>query len=251
MSTLAHSVAPAEFVLELWRVTTGLRNPRGWTEIDSGRLPSRAVPRLRLRRSARARPAKGVRARRGEAYCWDFVSSGETGEESLLFRAGAHLCALPVVHVVETMRPLPVKAIAGAVAALGGTPSWVRGLAVIRGVPVPVIDVGSLLQDGPPPLQAHASPVRPAARFVTLRVAGRPVALAVDCVVGVRALARDALRDLPPLLRDAGAEVIASIGRLDTELLLVLRGARLLSLAAVSSAFAESTIAREAREEGS
>jgi purine-binding chemotaxis protein CheW len=193
------------------------------------------------------------RARAGgaEAYCWDFVSSSETGDESLLFRAGAHLCALPVVHVVETMRPLPVKTIAGALAAMAGAPSWVRGLAVIRGVPVPVIDVASLLEEDSPSLGAHASRARPGARFVTLRVAGRPIALAVDCVVGVRTIARDALRDLPPLLHDAGAEVIASIGRLDTELLLVLRGARLLSLSAASSAGPGPTLAGQAREEGS
>jgi purine-binding chemotaxis protein CheW len=64
---------------------------------------------------------------------------------------------------------------------------------------------------------------------VTLRVAGRVVALAVNGVVGVRDLPPATVGDLPPLLRDAGTEVIAAVGRLDAELLFVLRSARLLS----------------------
>jgi hypothetical protein len=45
----------------------------------------------------------------------------------LLCRAGNLLCALPIEHVIEIMRPLPVEQIAGA-------PHYVRGLSIIRGV---------------------------------------------------------------------------------------------------------------------
>lgn len=130
----------------------------------------------------------------------------------LVCRVQTRLSALPLAQVVETMRPLPTEAIAGA-------PHFVRGLAVIRGAPVPVVDAARLLgaeEDAPP------------SRFVTLAVGGRRVALALSSVLGVRAVAPDLLHGLPPLLHEAGAEVVAAIGLLDAELLLVLHGARLL-----------------------
>jgi purine-binding chemotaxis protein CheW len=134
---------------------------------------------------------------------------------SLLFRVRARLCALPLAHVVETMRPLPVEPMAAA-------PSYVRGLAIIRGAPVPVVDVARLLGDESEPPHASA---RHLARFVTIKVADRGVALAVDGVIGVRTLELDSLRALPPLLGDAEVDVVGSIGTLDAELLLVLRSA--------------------------
>jgi purine-binding chemotaxis protein CheW len=124
---------------------------------------------------------------------------------------------LPLRHIVETMRPLPVEAMAGA-------PPYVRGLAIIRSAPVPVVDVARLLGDESAPAQARADG-GPSARFVTVKVAERVIALAVDGVIGARALELDSLRALPPLLRDAGADVVGSIGTLDDELLLVLRSA--------------------------
>jgi purine-binding chemotaxis protein CheW len=139
--------------------------------------------------------------------------------ESLLFRARGHLCALPLAHVVETMRPLPVEPMAGA-------PPYVRGLAIIRGAPVPVVDVARLLGEEAARPEAGA-PSRPSARYVTLKIAGRAIALAVDGVVGLRSLAVDSLRELPELLRDAEVDAVSSIGTLDSELLLVLRSARL------------------------
>jgi purine-binding chemotaxis protein CheW len=157
---------------------------------------------------------ENVLTTRRERYSPPTLAS-ETGDMSLLFRAGAHLCALPLGRVVETMRPLPVEAVAG-------TPAYVRGLAIIRGAPVPVVDVARLLD------RTNADPgAERWARFVTVTVAGRVIALAVDGVVGVRSLALASLRELPPLLREAEAGVVESIGTLDAELLLVLRGARL------------------------
>jgi purine-binding chemotaxis protein CheW len=139
---------------------------------------------------------------------------------SLLFQVRTRLCALPLAHVVETMRPLPVEAMAGG-------PPCVLGLAIIRGAPVPVVDIARLLgEQVSRPEEETWLP--PSARFVTVVVAGRGVALAVDGVVGVRTLALDSLRDLPPLLRDAEVDVVGSIGTLDSQLLLVLRSARLL-----------------------
>jgi purine-binding chemotaxis protein CheW len=127
----------------------------------------------------------------------------------LLCRVGVHLCALPLEVVVETMRPLPVEIV-------GGAPEFVSGLSIIRGVPLPVVDTGSLL---------GVTQSRPT-RFVTVKAGKRLVVLAVDAVLGLRAIPPDSLRELPPLLGDARSELIAAIGAIDVELLLVLRTAR-------------------------
>ena len=128
----------------------------------------------------------------------------------LVFRVLTFHCALPLEHVSETMRPLPVEPIAGVI-------SPVSGVAIIRGGPVPVVDVARLIAG------RRSQP----SRFVTVDVAARRVALAVDTVVGVRTIHTEALNELPPLLQDAPADVIAGIGTLDAELLVVLRCARL------------------------
>ncbi len=129
---------------------------------------------------------------------------------TLVCRARARLCALPLEAVVETMRPLPVNELPGA-------PPFVRGVSLIRGAPVPVVDVGRLLGDA-----GSAG----ATRFVVLRLGERRVALAVEAVLGLRELPSQQLAELPPLLRDA-AEVVPRVAALDSELLHVLAAARL------------------------
>jgi purine-binding chemotaxis protein CheW len=129
----------------------------------------------------------------------------------LLARAGAVACALPVRDVVETMRPLPVTALAG-------VPACVRGVARIRGGPVPVVSLPWLLGDGE---------TSRAARFVTVRAEGRLVALEVQAVAGVRRLPADIAAALPPLLIHAAQDAVAAVGALDGALLLVLRAGRL------------------------
>jgi len=61
-------------------------------------------------------------------------------------------------------------------------------------------------------------------RFVVVRAGDRRVALAVQGVLGVRPLARETLRALPPLLANAGAQVVTALGTLDAQLLTVLSG---------------------------
>jgi purine-binding chemotaxis protein CheW len=108
------------------------------------------------------------------------------------------------------MRPLPIEPLAG-------TPPFVLGLAIIRGLPTPVVD-GARLVGGA---------AVEATRFVTLKRGPRPAALAVGEVLGVRTLPDGALAEVPRLLREASADVIASIGALDAELLLLLETAHL------------------------
>jgi chemotaxis signal transduction protein len=53
---------------------------------------------------------------------------------------GARQCAFPLHLVAETLRPLPIEPVAG-------TPSFVRGMSVIRGKPTPVVDLKALLDN--------------------------------------------------------------------------------------------------------
>ena len=102
--------------------------------------------------------------------------------------------------------------------AIAGLPSFVRGMSVIRGIAIPVVDAGALLGSHEPPEPT---------RFVTLKTEERQVALAVEQVVGIRELSAVSLQDLPPLLRTVDADLVAAVGLLDSELLLVLQTARI------------------------
>lgn len=147
------------------------------------------------------------------------IADGAGPKQWLLCRAGARLCALPIETIVETMRRLPVEPLAKA-------QPFVLGLSVVRGAPVPVVDVAALLGE----TATHPE------RLVTLRVGERMVALALDEVLGLREISGAAV---PPLLQDAAGEVVAAIGALDAELLLVLNTARGIPEAALGALPAE------------
>lgn len=139
------------------------------------------------------------------------LSAGQ-GQAVLLCQVGLLVCALPLEHVTETMRPLPVEP-------LSGTAPFISGVAIIRGGPVPVVDLARLLGNGARELST---------RLVVVRVGERRAALSVGQVIGVRSLPASALGELPPLLGAAGAEVIAAVGSLDARLLLLLETSRML-----------------------
>jgi hypothetical protein len=64
-----------------------------------------------------------------------------------------------LTYVIETMRPLPVETISGVL-------SFVQGIALIRGIATPVVDLGAVL----------GTPNEAAEQFVTLRVGDKQVA---------------------------------------------------------------------------
>jgi purine-binding chemotaxis protein CheW len=134
----------------------------------------------------------------------------ESVERYLVCRVGNRRCALPIEHVIETMRVLPYEPLATA-------PEFVVGVSIIRGRAVPVVDVARLL----------GSTASSAGRLVTLVVHDRVVALAVDEVTGVAPMGDGSVHELPPLLEVATGAVIESLGVLDSELLVVLRESRL------------------------
>ncbi len=143
---------------------------------------------------------------------------GDESDRFLLCRIGSHIGALPLRDVRETMRPLPIEP-------LPGMPSFVLGVAIVRGFPAPIVDAVRLLKPAASPSAPLIS--SPAARFVSLKLGERTVVLAVDAVLDIRPLAAGIRADISPLLREAGAEQMAVIGALDARLLFVLEAARL------------------------
>jgi purine-binding chemotaxis protein CheW len=132
--------------------------------------------------------------------------------QALMVTSGSRVCAIPLDHVVETMRPLPIETLAEA-------PAFVRGVSVIRGEPTPVIDLRALLGVGGETIDAG--------RLVTVKVGERRLALGVDTVIGLKRLAPAQLRALPPLLGGLAAGAIEALGASDDQLLLLLRAARI------------------------
>ncbi|MFT3837245.1 MAG: chemotaxis protein CheW [Myxococcaceae bacterium] len=110
----------------------------------------------------------------------------------LICQVGSLWVSLPLSRVGETMRPLPLRSIPNAA-------PFDCGEATIRGQPTPVYDLG-LLAAGERSSQR---------RWVTLKTAPRPVALAVDAVHRVKTLAEaDTLQPLlatVPVEGDLGA----------------------------------------------
>lgn len=133
--------------------------------------------------------------------------SASKGSRFLLCRAGARIAALPIEHVIETMRPLPIEPLATRARA-------VLGAAIVRGRAVPVVSVAA----------AMAADEGSVGRFVTISAAGRTVALAVESVLGIDALSGLA-EPLPPLLSEADA--VRSLRVLDDALAMVLDSALL------------------------
>lgn len=129
----------------------------------------------------------------------------------LICHSCACLFGIPLASVAETMRPL-------AATPLAAGPAFVLGISVIRGAPVPVVDAAGIL---------GTTPSAPPQRLVMLKLGERRVGLAVERVLGVHSLPIQALAEVPPLMHNAGAEAVAAISLLDSQLLLVLQAARL------------------------
>ena len=130
----------------------------------------------------------------------------------LVFRTGAHLCALPIRLIRETMRTLPTRPMSC------DLPAYL-GLSLIRGKACPVLDLATLI--GCP---------TPAKRLILLNLPqDRTVALAVTSVEGVNRLRKETLGERPPLLDAMPRDIVEKVCVLDGELCLVLREGTLLS----------------------
>jgi purine-binding chemotaxis protein CheW len=133
------------------------------------------------------------------------------GGQSLVFRSGQHLAAIGLEHVTEVLRPLPVEPLAG-------VPPYIQGLSVLRGQPVPVIDIGLLLG-------GDRATGRAVERFVGVRTGAQVSALAVDTVVGIHDVPMDLLHDLSSV---TGSVACAAVGTVGSEPLLLLQAGRVI-----------------------
>jgi purine-binding chemotaxis protein CheW len=154
------------------------------------------------------------------------MSKPPANDVVLLARVGNQTAAIPLPDVIETMRPLPIEWVAGDFA-------FVKGVAIVRGQPLPVVDLRLVL---------CGTATGPGRRFVTVRIGGRPVALLVDDVVGFRELDRGSFDRMPPLLENR-SDVVSGIEALDQRLVVLLQGSRRL-LEEVDRALAEAGAAR-------
>ena len=128
---------------------------------------------------------------------------------ALVFRAGPLLCALHLDDVIETLRPLETRPLAG-------SPAFVRGISVLRGVPTPVIDVARLL--GNEQIEPH--------RFVAVRTERGAVALAIGPVLGIRDIDAGPTGGHPALLGTRSSRLVAGVGTIGEEPLLLLQSLR-------------------------
>jgi purine-binding chemotaxis protein CheW len=165
-----------------------------------------------------AREMTMAKANREPAVFADNTEAKAAAAPRLLCRSNRQHYAIPLENVVEIMRVLPIEALAGA-------PTYVRGLSVVRGAPVPVVDIGLLIGDRSTQL----------GRLVVIRTGGRHVALQVDTVLGIHLLDIETFGELPPLLRDVASDTVDAIGAVDEELLFALRATQLVP----DSVFAE------------
>jgi purine-binding chemotaxis protein CheW len=131
------------------------------------------------------------------------------GVASLVFRAGPLQCALRLDEVVETMRPLETQALAG-------TPPFVVGISVLRGVPTPVIEVARLLS-------GEAAAIE---RYVAVRTDRGVVALATGTILGIQAVRVEAGSGHPALLGAGEDRLVEGVATIGAEPLLLLRSMR-------------------------
>lgn len=137
------------------------------------------------------------------------------GRQQLLLRCRSWLCTLPLSEVVETMRVLPLHPVAGA-------PPFVRGLSLVRGELLPVVELAALLGTGGPRGE----------RLVIVKAGAggaRRLALEVDEVLQVVKLELGSEAGVAPLLSAALPAQVEALAALDGAALAVLSSASLLS----------------------
>src|SRR4029450_12436145 len=100
---------------------------------------------------------------------------------------------------------------------LAGTPAFVTGMCIMRGVPTLVIDVARLL----------GGAAGEVSRFVAVRTERGPVAFATGDIHGVRTISAERAGHNATLLGDAPARLIAAVGTIDAAPVLLLQSMRL------------------------
>lgn len=137
-------------------------------------------------------------------------------QQFLLCRLASSWCALGLDGLGEVMRPQPVDRVAG-------LPEFVEGLAMIRGLAVPVVNLPQLLC-------GVTSPEGSKERFVTAQSDGHALALRVDEVAGIFPMTPETWHALPTLLEGIHGDHLAALGSLHNgDLVMLLKRTNLLS----------------------
>lgn len=137
-------------------------------------------------------------------------------EHVLVVQSGTWLCAIPLAEVRETMRRLPIRPVAG-------SPPFVRGLALVRGAYIPVIDLRVLLG------QSAENDQNTGHFFVTVQFGDQRAALETDAVIGAQHIPLNVLEPLPSLLSEAMSTFVEKLGSLNQKHLAFCSAVKLLS----------------------
>lgn len=127
----------------------------------------------------------------------------------LVFRLNTVVCAIPLKHVSEVMRPLPLDKFAS-------LPHFYAGVSVIRGIPTPVLDLKKTLG-----VDDEETPSR-RERFVLVDSEKQKIACLVDEVLGIEDIDPQFITKTLGFFQKANRDLITGMGTLDQKLLLVL-----------------------------
>lgn len=122
--------------------------------------------------------------------------------------------AFPITQVQEILTLPPIVP-------LPRTPSFVRGVANLRGTIIPVVDLRDRL--GLPPKAPDES-----TRLVVVRTGPKTAGFIVDTVTDVLDILPDALSELPAVAGRVSRDVLTGIGRVGDQVFLVVRTETLL-----------------------
>lgn len=131
------------------------------------------------------------------------------------FRLGADLFAVDIGAVERVLRYEVPRTIPN-------VPEWVEGVVEYQGRVVPVIDLRRRFE-------MDAAMRDPHARMLVLTSDAELVAIVVDAVLDVRAVADEDLSEPPPFFRGLAGEYLRGLARRNGSLVVVLDAARLLS----------------------
>ena len=134
--------------------------------------------------------------------------AGQDLRQWLTFSLGSEDYALDIRKISEIIKPREVTEIPR-------TPDFVLGVISLRGIIVPIFDLGRRLRLAP------AAP-GPAARIVVCHAEGRSAGLLVDRISQVVRLAEDSLEPPPSVLSGLDRDLLAGVGRYQERMLILL-----------------------------
>lgn len=138
----------------------------------------------------------------------DAADAGEALRQWLTLSLGSETYALDIGQVSEIIKPREVTEIPR-------TPEFVLGLISLRGVIVPIFDLGRRLRLAPAVLG-------PAARIVVCHAEGRRAGLLVDCINQVVKLPEDSIEPPPAVLSGLDRDLLTGVGRHQERMLILL-----------------------------